>query len=115
MKTSTKLWIGLAAMIVFSPLGLIIPAKLNTESAWGEWSAEEIEKLVGYVPVGMSRLGELWKAPLPDYAFRGQESAHLHSLSISYIVSGIVGVAIIVGITILVGKVLVRREKSNTP
>lgn len=113
MKTSTKLWIGIVAMIFLSPLGLILPAKFNAGSAWGEWSAEEIRKLVGYVPAGMSRLGERWKAPLPDYAFKGQESASLHSLSLSYIASAILGVAIVVGVTILVGKVVARREKSN--
>jgi len=113
MKTSTKLWIGIVAMIALSPLGLMVPAKFKAGSAWGEWSAEEVRKLVGYVPAGMSRLGELWKAPLPDYAFKGQESAPLHSLSISYIASATLGVAIVVGVTILVGKALARRERSN--
>ena len=113
MKTSTKLWIGIVAMIALSPLGLMVPAKFKAGSAWGEWSAEEVRKLVGYVPSGMSRLGELWKAPLPDYAFKGQESPPLHSLSISYIASAILGVAIVVGITILVGKALARRDRSN--
>jgi hypothetical protein len=108
VKTSTKLWIGVAAMIALSPLGLILPAKLNAGSAWGEWSAEEMRRLVGYVPAGMSRLGGLWKAPLPDYAFKG---APFHSPSVSYIASAILGVAIVVGITILVGKALAHRER----
>jgi hypothetical protein len=113
MKTSKKLWIGIAALIVLSPLGLILPDTFNAGSAWGEWSGEEIKELVGYVPSGMSRLAELWKAPLPDYAFKGQESAPLHSLSLSYIVSAIVGIAVVAGITILLGKALAHREKSN--
>ena len=113
MKTSTKLWVGLAALIVLSPLGLILPAKLGAGSAWGEWSSEEIRRLVGHVPGGMARLTELWKAPLPDYALKGQEAAPLHQLSLSYIASAIVGVAVVAGIALVIGKVLARRERSD--
>jgi len=30
-------------------------------------------KAVGYVPQGLEKLGEIWKAPMPDYAFKGWE------------------------------------------
>ena len=113
MKTTTKLWIALAALIVLSPLGLVLPAKLNAGSAWGEWSSEEMRKLVGYVPAGMSRLAQSWKAPLPDYALKGQERAPLHALSVSYAASAILGVALVAGITVLIGKALARRERSD--
>ena len=111
MSAGAKLWIGLAVLIALSPLGLIIPAKFGAGSAWGEWSAEELDKLVGYVPAGMSRISELWKAPLPDYAFKGQESAPMHALSVSYILSAVLGVAAVVGLTILIGRILARREE----
>jgi len=114
MKTSTKLWIGLLILIILSPLGLILPARFNSGSAWGEWSKEEIRRMVGYVPGGMERSGDTWKAPLPNYGFKGQERAPVRSLSISYVLSAIIGVAIVVGITILVGKALARREKSDS-
>jgi hypothetical protein len=114
MKTATKRWLGLLALIILSPLGLILPAKLGGGSAWGEWSAEEIRKLVGYVPSGMSGLHEAWKAPMPDYAFRGQESAPMHILSISYIIAGVIGVAVVAALAILVGKVLARRENHES-
>jgi hypothetical protein len=110
MKSTVKLWIGVAALILLCPLGLIIPAKFGAGSAWGEWSSEEIKKLVGYVPSGVSRLGELWKAPMPDYAFKGQEGAPIHTLSVSYIISGVVGVIIVTLIAILLGKALAKRE-----
>lgn len=114
MKTVTKLWIGLLVLTMLSPLGLILPAKLGSGSAWGEWGSEEIRRLVGYVPSGVSRLGGIWKAPMPDYAFNGQKSAPLHSLSISYIVAGVIGVAVVATLTMLLGKILVRRESNES-
>ena len=114
MKTITKLWIALLILVVLSPLGLILPAWLGAGSAWGEWSSEEISKLVGYVPSGMEHVAQLWKAPMPDYALPGQENAPLSALSASYIFSGIIGVAVIVALTLLIGKVLARRENSES-
>ncbi len=114
MKASRKLWIGLGVLIVLSPLGLILPAMLHSGSAWGEWSKEEVRQQVGYVPSGMEKSADKWKAPLPDYALKGQEAAPVHSLSLSYLLSALVGVAIVVGATILIGKVLAHREKSDS-
>jgi cobalt/nickel transport protein len=111
MKTYRKLWIRLLALIILSPLGLILPARFNAGSAWGEWSTEEIHKLVGYVPAGMSKLSERWKAPMPDYAFKGQGNGSIRSLSISYVISAFIGVAVVAGITVLIGKALAHREK----
>jgi hypothetical protein len=113
MKAVTKLWIGLLALVLLSPLGLILPARFGAGSAWGEWSAEEIGKLVGYQPSGMARLGNVWKAPMPDYAFKGQESAPLHMLSIWYVVSGLLGLVVVAGVALLLGKVLARRERPD--
>jgi hypothetical protein len=98
---------------VLSPLGLILPAKLGAGSAWGEWSGEEIEKLVGYLPPGMARLADLWKAPMPDYALTGQGSAPLGALSLSYILSGVIGVIVVALLAILLGKALAHRERSD--
>lgn len=105
-----KLWTGLAALIILSPLGLIIPARFGAGSAWGEWSAQELDKMVGYAPHGMSGIADLWHAPMPDYALKGQESAPLHALSLSYILSAAVGVAVVVALTLLLGRILARRE-----
>lgn len=113
MNTAAKLWIALAALIVLSPLGLLIPAWLGGGTAWGEWSAEELRRLVGYLPRGMAQLADLWRAPLPDYALPGQENASLSALSASYIISALVGAAVVVGVTILVGKVLARRDRPD--
>ena len=110
MKIVTKLWIGLAALIVLSPLGLFLPDRFQAGSAWGEWGADEMTKLVGYVPKGLETLSTLWNAPLPDYAFRGREEKGLSSLSFAYIISAVVGIAVIVAATSLLGKTLANKE-----
>ena len=109
--TVKRLCIGMLVFAVLSPLGLLLPAKLGAGSAWGEWSADEVKELVGYVPQGLQRLGGLWKAPLPDYAMPGQEEAPLRVLSLSYILSALVGGAAVVGVTLLIGRSLARREQ----
>jgi len=98
-------------LILFSPLGLILPAKFNAETAWGEWSVEEIHEMVGYVPKGMAKLSGKWDAPMPDYARKGQEDADIGVLSTSYILSGALGVAIVAGVSILIGRALAKRER----
>lgn len=113
MKTITKLWIALIVLCVLSPLGLLIPAKLSAGSAWGEWSADEVRELVGYVPARLAHLAELWKAPLPDYALPGQEEAALGGLSASYILSALLGVAVVVGVTLLLGRAVARRDRAH--
>ena len=109
MKITTKLWIGVAVLIILSPLGLIIPDHFRSGSAWGEWGSDEMQKLVGYVPQGLDKLSGLWKAPMPDYAFKGWEEKGLSQLSLAYIVSAIVGITIIVCSVLVIGRLLTRK------
>ncbi len=106
-----QLWIGIGALIVLSPLGVILPDHFKAESAWGEWGLDEIQKMTGYVPQGFQRLSELWKAPLPDYAFQGWVGKDLFHLSFAYIISAFVGIAIIAGVALLLGKVLAKEHE----
>ena len=89
----------IAAMILLSPLGLYLPARFGAGSAWGEWSSDEIAKLAGYVPSGFHRVESIWKAPVPDYALRGQESAPIIAQSIVYVLAAVVGVALVMLVT----------------
>jgi cobalt/nickel transport protein len=111
MKITTKLWIGLGALIVLSPLGLLIPAHFKAGGAWGEWGIDEIKELVGYVPKGLEKLAPLWNAPLPDHAFKGWEEKGLSHLSLAYIISAVAGMAVIVSATLLIGKLLAKKGK----
>ncbi len=111
MKVTTKLWIGLAILIVLSPIGLVLPVHFKAGAAWGEWGVEEIKELIGYIPQGLKKLATIWNAPIPDYAFKGWEGKGLGNLSIAYIFSAVVGIAVTVFVVMLIGKMLVRRDK----
>lgn len=110
MKTITKLWIGLAILIILSPLGLILPELFKAGSAWGEWGTDEIKKLVGYIPHGLEKLSALWSAPIPDYAFKGSEEKGLACLSFGYIGSALIGIALTVAVVLILGKLLSKKQ-----
>jgi len=106
-----KLWLGLAVLALLSPLGLILPERFKAGSAWGEWGPDEMENMLGYVPQGMKKLAELWSAPLPDYAFKGWDKLGLGMQGIAYIASAILGMAIIVAVTMLLGKIVTKDQE----
>ena len=109
MKLITKLWIGIVVLIVLSPLGLILPERFKAGSAWGEWGADEMQKLVGYIPKGLEKLSNLWSAPIPDYAFKGWEEKGLPRLSFAYIMSAAIGIIIVVVIALIIGRILTKK------
>jgi hypothetical protein len=108
MKTITKLWILIIVLIALSPIGILAPEWLKAGAAWGEWSAGEIKELTGYMPQGLERLSELWKAPMPDYDFQGAEGRPLRAKSAAYIFSGVIGVLIVAMIVLVAGKLFIR-------
>ncbi len=109
-KSQKKLWIGLLILTLLTPLGIILPEKFKAGGAWGEWAPAELGKLIGYVPKGLKRLADLWKAPVPDYNF-SREGASLTTQVLSYLVSGLIGV-LVVGLAIyVIAKVIVKNEK----
>lgn len=110
MKTTAKLWIGLGALAVVSPIGLFLPHKFKAGDAWGEWDANKIKGLVGYIPHGLNKLSSLWHAVMPDYAFKGWENKGLGHLSFAYIVSAVAGMCLIGGAVILIGTFLTKKE-----
>lgn len=109
MKLTTKLWIALGICILLSPLGLILPDRFKAGSAWGEWGADEMDKLVGYVPQGLKQLSGVWNAPMPDYAFKDWERKGLTHLSFAYIVSAILGVALVALAAWLIARALAKK------
>jgi len=112
MSTMKKLWIGIGILALLSPLGVILPKMFGAEGAWGEWGLQEIEKVAGFVPAGMKRLAETWKAPLPDYTLPGQGKG-LVIESFGYAVVAIIGVAFTAGLMYLLAKLLVRKKNEK--
>jgi len=98
MKGISKLWIGLGVLALLSPLGL-----LASGTAWGEWGADEFSDMLGYVPQGLAKFAEIWSAPLPDYTIPGLGDVP------GYILSAIVGMALVVILTWGLGRLLARR------
>ena len=102
-RSTKPLWLGLAALMILTPLGI-----LAAGSAWGEWAPEDfgnpgvrqqIAAASGSLappaaaPAGLQRLASVWTAPMPRYA-----PPFLRSASFGYLLSAITGS----GLTILV-------------
>ena len=111
MTLAKKLWAGIGVLMVLSPLGLMLPDRFKAGTAWGEWGVDELQKMRGSVPQGIQKLSDLWKAPLPDYAFQGWEGKDLFHSSFAYLISAVVGIAIIAGVALFIGKVLVKEHE----
>ncbi|MEI6093481.1 MAG: cobalt transporter CbiM [bacterium] len=75
----------LLLMILLSPLGLVASG-----TAWGEWGNHELEKMLGFLPVGISN-GFSFKAIIPDYTI-----PLIQNRSLAYVISALFGVAIII-------------------
>src|SRR6266545_893278 len=108
-RITRSLWIGLAVLMIASPLGL-----LAAGTAWGEWSAEDFTTQQGRQaiaqasggqlppsapsqgpgsggsPSRLAQLSSIWTAPIPDYAPGWMKSA-----SFGYILSAMIGIGLI--------------------
>ena len=110
MNQGKRLWGGLILLILLSPLGLILPEIFRSGPAWGEWSLEEIEKMVGFIPEGLKKLTDLWPSPLPEYNVGGWEEKGLFHSSLGYILSGFLGVGAVVSVTLLLGRWMGKKD-----
>ena len=97
-KTVRNLAIGLVALIILAPLGL-----LAVGETFGEWGNEELEEKIGFVPSGLERLSSLWSAPMPDYALPGIGES-MTAASSAHILSAVIGVVICAGLLYIIGK-----------
>ena len=96
-KKTKTIWGLVLALVCLSPIGL-----LATGTAWGEWGADEISGVAGYTPKGMTD-GLSFNALLPDYSVSGMPEA------LGYIVSAVLGVAILV----IVFKLIANTKKDD--
>lgn len=93
-------WVGLAALALLTPLGLLAPG-----TAWGEWSTHQLAKLgLKSLPAGMEQLANLWGAPLAHYNLR-----LLGNTSLGYVLSALLGILIIVMVAWLFTRLLAKK------
>jgi len=85
MRRPRPLHLLLGAALCLVPLGLLAGG-----TAWGEWTPEELERLVGFVPAGIRTAAHL-PAPLADYAAPGIGPVA------GYLLSAALGVALLFG------------------
>jgi cobalt/nickel transport system permease protein len=99
-RTIRPLLVGLAVLMVLSPLGL-----LAAGTAWGEWAPEDFNDSLArqaiqtgslnaaapeQAPAGLERLASVWTAPIPDYA-----PQFLQSETFGYMISAVFGAGLI--------------------
>ena len=112
-RSTRPLWVGLAALMILTPLGLLAASK-----AWGEWGPQDfkdpaVRQQITVAsnnqapptepPRGLARLSNIWTAPMPDYA-----PPFLKSAAFGYIMSAMIGAGLIISIFILLGWIMRR-------
>ena len=106
-KVLKRLLLALVVLIILVPLGLVASG-----TAFGEWSADDIQKLVGFVPSGIQSLSGLWNPPLPDYGYPAAPAGFIGG-SLGYYLSAIIGAVVGGGALFLIGKVLTKNTTKN--
>jgi hypothetical protein len=105
-----KILIILLLLCLITPVGVLLPAFFNTGDSWGEWSAQTVKELVGYVPKGLAKYSEVWHAPIPDYTVNKKDLSVVHRSGF-YLVSGIIGATVTYLIMLLISWLIIRNEK----
>jgi predicted PurR-regulated permease PerM len=106
-KLQKKILVILLLLCLLTPIGILLPTFFNTGDAWGEWSAQTVKELVGYVPKGLAKYSDVWKAPLTDYSVKREDSSIVHR-SGYYLVSGIIGATITYIAMLLITGLIIR-------
>ena len=109
-KLQKKILIILLILCLITPIGILLPAYLNAGQAWGEWSASTVKDLIGYVPRGLAKYTDVWKAPVPDYTINGKDVSMVHQ-SGYYIVSGIFGATITYIVMLIISRLIIKNGK----
>jgi cobalt/nickel transport system permease protein len=104
-----NLWLALAALLIFTPLGI-----LAVGSAWGEWAPEDFSNPAvrheiassslnqsppAQAPRGLRALSSFWTAPMPRYA-----PPFLKSPAFGYLLSAMTGTGLILLVVLLAGR-----------
>jgi cobalt/nickel transport system permease protein len=94
------LWAGLALLLLLTPIGALAPG-----TAWGEWSGAQLKTALGYVPGNFDQLSGKWGAAMAGYATPGVSNTF-----IGYLIAGVVGAVLVVGLAWGAAALLARRR-----
>ena len=109
-KLQKKVLIALLLLCLITPAGIFLPMFFNAGDAWGEWSAATLKDFTGYVPEGLAKYSDTWKAPLPGYTLDKGDTSLSHQ-SGYYVVSGLIGATITMLVTMVISKLILRDGK----
>ena len=117
-SSQRRLWLGLALLMLLTPVGILTAGK-----AWSEWSPTEFAVAgspaqvatagnipKGTIPNGMQRLATLWTAPFPGYA-----PGFVKSTTFGYLLSAMFAVGFLLALSLLVQRYLERRRATRYP
>jgi cobalt/nickel transport system permease protein len=117
-RTLRPLWVGLVALLILTPLGI-----LATGSAWGEWMARDFsDPAVRHeiaassfhqpaplsAPQGLAHLSQIWTAPFARYA-----PPYVRRAAFGYLLSAMFGAGLILLACLTVGWLLGRKEPTT--
>lgn len=93
-RVGTRFRLGRAVglVLILTPLGLLAGG-----GAWGEWDADKLKSLAGYVPSGVANAREAVHPMLPDYGLPNAQG-HLWEIG-GYILSALVGAGLVAVVT----------------
>ncbi len=109
-RLQKRILVILIVLCLLTPAGVLLPMLFNAGDAWGEWSAQTIKDLTGYVPQGLAKYTEVWKAPVTGYTLSTGDKSVVHQSGF-YIVSGIIGATLTYIIMLIISRIIVRNEK----
>jgi cobalt/nickel transport system permease protein len=109
-RSLQTLWVAIAALMLFTPLGI-----LAAGTAWGEWSPAELARATPHatpgmppVPAGLQRLSTLWTAPFPAYA-----PSFVKSHAFGYLLSAMFGVGFLLAVSLVLRRLLDRQQRGE--
>ncbi len=103
-----NLLLGLAGLACLTPLGVLLPRMWGAGGAWGEWDPVYLEKSLGYVPEGLRRTTNVWKAPLAGYTL---SAGTFPEELLSYAICGFAGLLLVLTVSLAVMKVVRKYER----
>lgn len=109
-KLQKRILIVMLLLCLITPVGILLPMVFDAGEAWGEWSAQTVKDVIGYVPEGLEKYTDVWNAPLPDYTIDANDTSVVHQ-SGYYIISGIIGATATYVIMLLLSKLIFRDGK----